>query len=119
LEPDPALLLPGLLLGGAENDLGAGQDPQVVVGPSGRPQPAPDVLGEGQRVVEVVAVRGEDDVGVARGEVASLAGVARLEDHGMALGAARQGRREVDVELRSLVPDLAYGCGCRPGGGAR
>ena len=69
---------------------------------SGRPpptQPAADVVGERQRVVEVRAVRGEDDVGVAGGEVAALAGVAGLEDHRVALRAARQGRAEVDVEV--------------------
>jgi hypothetical protein len=37
-----------------------------------------------------VAVGGEDDVGVARREVAPLGGIAGLEDHGMALRAARQ-----------------------------
>lgn len=84
-----------------------------------RPQPTPDVLGEGQCVVETAAVRGEDDVGVAGREVASLAGVPGLEDDRVALGAAGQGRREVEVELWPTVADLPYGTGCRPGGRAR
>ena len=88
----PAGLLLGLLLGGAEDDL------RRRAGCAGRRraadggEAAADVVGEGQRVVEVVAVGGEDDVGVAGGEVAALGGVAGLEDHRVPLGAARQAR---------------------------
>ncbi|GAA3879299.1 hypothetical protein GCM10022207_52420 [Streptomyces lannensis] len=55
LEPDPVLLLLGPLLGGADDDLGARQDPQVIVGSAEGAQAGADVLGEGECVIEVVA----------------------------------------------------------------
>ena len=57
---------------------------------------------------------GEDDVGVAGGEVPPLAGVACLEDHRVALGAARQGRRHFDVDQVIVNLDRPHRSGPQP-----
>jgi hypothetical protein len=114
-QPDPVRLVPCLRLGRTDDDLGTRQDTQVVLGPAGDPQPTPDVIGEGQCVVEFVAVRGEDHVGVARGEVAALGRVPGLEDHRVTLRAARQRWQQVDVELGAALANPRNRAGTRPG----
>ena len=93
-----ARVLRRLLLGGAQDERRGRQDLEVLVAtPELRQAP----LHVGVELLARLQLRmaGEDRVGARRGELAPLLGVARLDDHRVALRAARGREPPRDVEL--------------------
>ena len=88
----------GVGVGVADDRGRGGDDLEVVVAPAVAGQASLDVGVEGL-AVGVAGVPAEDDVGVLGGELAPAVGVAGLDQHRMALRAARDVERPVDREL--------------------
>ena len=105
LEGDLAGALLGLCRSVAEDDGDAGEDLEIVLGPT--------VAGQAGLHVGIelptrfrVGVAGEDDIGRSGGEVAAGVGVTGLEDHRVAAGQFGQIEAAGDVEEVAAVGEL-------------
>ena len=88
---------------GVADDRGRGRDDlEVVAAPAVAGQPSLDV-GVERLAVGVARVAAEDHVGVLGGELAPTVGVAGLDQHRVALRAARHVERPVDRELPAAM----------------